>query len=204
MVASTKRTARAPGKKYVPSAEQRDDDERRRQQFQNMTDAEMNQFVGELGKAVESLETSEGTWAASDVIAISTGILPTSFHSFGVSVFSRYISSSGAYLDCRLAWLERGLSLDVAAYGFFTRPRGRYRGCASFSNKSNPLLEFTPAIVASALLPLCHHKPLPRYARGIFGNGCAANCLKPHFFDKRDYREIAALIEDYSIARKRE
>jgi hypothetical protein len=55
-VASIKAKARTPRKKYVPSAEQRADDDRLRKQFQNLTDAEMDQFVGKLGKAVKSLE----------------------------------------------------------------------------------------------------------------------------------------------------
>jgi len=56
-VASTKRTGRTPRKKYVPSAEQRADDERLRKEFENLTDADMKKFEKVLGKAVKPLLT---------------------------------------------------------------------------------------------------------------------------------------------------
>jgi hypothetical protein len=52
-VASTKRTGRTARKKYVPSAEQRADDERLRKQFENLTDADIKKFERMLGKAIK-------------------------------------------------------------------------------------------------------------------------------------------------------
>jgi len=58
-VASTKRTARTARKKYVPSAEQRADDERLRKEFENLTDADMKKFEKLLGRAVRPLFRSQ-------------------------------------------------------------------------------------------------------------------------------------------------
>jgi len=51
-VASTKRTARPARKKYVPSAKQRADDERKKERLDHLTKADLLAFDKALDKAI--------------------------------------------------------------------------------------------------------------------------------------------------------
>jgi len=55
-VASTKRTARAARKKYVPSEKQRAEDERLKGRLEHLTEADLREFDRILGKAIGSKE----------------------------------------------------------------------------------------------------------------------------------------------------
>jgi hypothetical protein len=54
-VTSSKVAGRKPRKKYIPSAEQRADDERLRKEFENLTDVDIKKFEKILVKAVRPL-----------------------------------------------------------------------------------------------------------------------------------------------------
>jgi hypothetical protein len=53
-VASTKRTARAAHKKYVPSEKQRADDERLKKNLDQLSEADLREFDRILEKAIKS------------------------------------------------------------------------------------------------------------------------------------------------------
>jgi hypothetical protein len=53
-VASTKRTARPARKKYVPSAKQRAEDERLKENLNHLSKADLREFDQALAKAIKS------------------------------------------------------------------------------------------------------------------------------------------------------